>query len=70
MNYYINNKVLPEDKYDDFHDFKWFDEIKGEDEKLNNFVNTIKEIEKEYANAKKEALAEEKYQEADYYKNR
>ncbi len=68
LNYYINNKVLPEDKYDDFHDFKWFDEIKGEDEKLNNFVNTIKEIEKEYANAKKEALAEEKYQEADYYK--
>lgn len=67
LNYYINKKVLPEEKYSHYHNFKWFDEIDGNDEKLQHFVETIRSVSKEYEQAKKEALAEEKYDEANYY---
>lgn len=68
LNRYINEKILPGSIYEEYHNFKWFDEIDGNDEKLENFVNTIREIAKEYEEAKKEAIIEEKYSEAEYYK--
>ena len=67
LNRYINEKVLPGDIYSRYHNFKWFDEIEGSDEKMEHFVETIKSIVEEYEKAKKEAVAEEKYQEAEYY---
>lgn len=67
LNQYINEKVLPGNTYEAYHKFKWFDEIKGNDEKMEHFVETIRAIADEYERAKKEAVAEEKYSEADYY---
>ena len=67
MNTYINEKILPGDVYRDYHNFKWFDEIGGNDEKMEHFVSTIKSIAEEYEKAKKEAVTEENYKEADYY---
>ncbi|MDF2821185.1 MAG: box helicase [Clostridiales bacterium] len=67
LNYYIKNKILPESVYAEYHDFKWFDEINGNDEKMDHFVESIQNIAKEYSEAKNNALIEEKYKEADYY---
>lgn len=67
LNQYINEKVLPEYIYAKYHSFKWFDEINGNDEKMEHFVETIRSIAEEYKRAKKEAVSEEKYSEADYY---
>jgi len=67
LNQYINKKMLPGEKFIRYHDFKWFDEIDGKDEKMEHFVEAIKSIAEEYEIAKKEAVTEEKYSEADYY---
>lgn len=67
LNIYINEKILPGDTYRAYHNFKWFDEIEGNDEKMEHFVSTIKSIAEEYEKAKKEAITEENYKEADYY---
>ena len=67
LNQYINQKILPGDTYATYHEFRWFDEIDGNDKKMVHFVEAIKAIVQEYEKAKKEALAEEKYSEADYY---
>lgn len=67
LNYYINNKVLPENTYNAYHDFKWFDEMGDQDEKLDQFIATVKDMEIEFEDAKSEALKEEKYTDADYY---
>lgn len=67
LNNYISVKILPEKIYDAYKDFKWLDEVDGYDEKLDNFVNTIRSIAEEYEKAKKAALNDEKYAEVDYY---
>lgn len=67
LNYYINKKILPGDTYRAYQDFSWFDEMHGNDEKMEHFVETIKCIAEEYERAKSEAVTEEKYSEADYY---
>ena len=64
---YIDKKILPEERYDEYHNLKWFDDMGGEDEKLNNFADYIRGTEEEYEKAKKEAIAEEKYIDADYF---
>lgn len=56
LNEYINHKILPESVYDGYKNFKWLDEIGGEDEKMNSFVDTIQGMCKEYELAKDEAL--------------
>ena len=67
LNLYINEKVLPGDNYSIYHNFKWFDEIDGNDEKMQHFIETIRDIANEYEKAKKEAVDEENYSEAAYY---
>ena len=67
LNMYINEKVLPGSVYEEYHDFKWFDEMGGYDEKMRHFVETIQGMAWEYEDAKKQAIADEKYSEADYY---
>ena len=67
LNEYINNKVLPENTYREYHNFKWFDDMKGKDEKLEYFEETIRTIYNELQMAKQVAVAEEKYSDADYY---
>lgn len=67
LNRYINEKIFPGNDYLEYHDFKWFDEMGGSDEKLIHFAETIRRLANEYEDAKKYALAEEKYADADYY---
>ncbi len=56
LNDYINKKVLPEPVYKEYWDFKWLDEMGGEDEKMTYFVNTILEMLDEYTKARDEAI--------------
>ena len=67
LNKYINEKILPGSVYAGYHDFKWFDEMEGNDEKMQRFVETIREVAYKYEEAKVLAVSEEKYQEAHYY---
>lgn len=67
LNRYINGKVLPEMEYSRYHDFKWFAENGGTDEKLESFVQTMQNLVEEYQKAKAEAIREEKYVEADRF---
>ncbi len=56
LNDYINKKILPESVYVQYRDFKWLDEMGGDDEKLTYFVESIKSMMNEYEHAKKEAI--------------
>ncbi len=67
LNDYINQKILPELEYKEYKDFRWLEEMGGEDEKLLRFVETIREMLKEFDRAKNEALNEERFSDADYY---
>ena len=67
LNDYINKKILPESVYNEYRNFKWIDEMGGNDEKLTRFVDTILEMKKEFEIAMQEALNQEKYSEADYF---
>lgn len=68
LNDYINNKILPEKQYDEYRDFKWIDEMGGEDEKMSHFVESILEMLKEYEKAKEQAVKEDRGTDSDYYK--
>lgn len=67
LNNYINHKILPESEYRDYRDFRWIDEMGGDDEKLSHLTNTILEMLKEFERAKQEALKQEKFADADYF---
>lgn len=68
LNDYINKKIIPESIYDDYRNFKWLDEMGGDDEKLSHLVDAVSEMLKEFEQAKQEALNAEKYKEVDYFK--
>ncbi|WP_035765017.1 DEAD/DEAH box helicase [Butyrivibrio sp. NC2002] len=59
LNDYINKKILPEPIYEEYRNFKWLDEMGGEDEKMTHFVETILEMLNEFEQAKKEAIAKQ-----------
>lgn len=67
LNEYINERVIPEERYFEYRDFKWFDEMQGVDEKLQFFEQDIRKIIKEFEDAKKIAMNEERLKDADYY---
>lgn len=67
LNEYINKKILPGGVYNDYHDFKWFDEMGGNDQKLQHLVESILTLYQEYEDAKKKALAEEDGRSVDYF---
>ena len=68
LNEYINKKIIPEPQYDEYRNFKWIDEMGGEDEKMAHFVDAILEMIKEYEKAKELAIKEERGSDSDYYK--
>lgn len=68
LNEYINKKIIPEAQYDEYKNFKWIDEMGGEDEKMAHFVETIFEMIKEYEKAKEQAIKDDRGSDADYYK--
>ena len=69
LNDYINTKILPGGVYDEYHDFMWLDQMGGSDQKLEYFVESIRELAEEYEKEKKQALKEEKGRQVDYYNN-
>lgn len=69
LNEYINKKILPGGVYSEYWNFKWFDEMDGNDQKMEHFVEYLQDLDKEYKEAMQYALNEEKYKEAEYYKN-
>ena len=68
LNEYINKKIIPETQYDEYRNFKWIDEMGGEDEKMSHFVESILEMMKEYEKAKEKAVKEDRGSDSDYYK--
>lgn len=57
LNDYINEKVLPEPVYaTEFRDFKWFDDLGGDYDKLDNYVRKIREILEDLESAKDKAI--------------
>lgn len=68
LNNYINKKIIPEAQYDEYRNFKWIDEMGGEDEKMSHFVESILEMIKEYEKAKELAVKEDRGSDSDYYK--
>ena len=69
LNNYINDKIIPERQYDEYKNFKWIDEVGGEDEKMTHFSESILEMIKEYEKAKELAIKEDRGSDSDYYKN-
>lgn len=69
LNEYINTKILPGGVYREYRDFRWFDEMDGNDQKMAYFVDYFRSLEKEYENAKQRARNDENYDEAKYYKH-
>lgn len=69
LNNYINDKIIPERQYDEYKNFKWIDEMGGEDEKMTHFSESILEMLKEYEKAKELAIKEDRGSDSDYYKN-
>lgn len=68
LNEYINKKIIPEAQYDEYRNFKWIDEMGGEDKKMAHFVESILEMIKEYEKAKELAVKEDRGSDSDYYK--
>jgi superfamily II DNA/RNA helicase len=68
LNDYINKKIIPERQYDEYKNFKWIDEMGGEDEKMAHFVESIWEMLTEYEKAKEKAVKEDRGSDSDYYK--
>lgn len=68
LNQYINEKIIPEAQYNEYRDFKWFDEMGGKDEKLTHFVESIHEMINEYERAHEEAIKDGRGADSDYYK--
>lgn len=66
---YIDHRIIPDSEYAEYHGFKWFDDIDGNDEKMIHFVESIQELAKEYESAKQVALKDENYKEAEYFSN-
>lgn len=66
INEYVD-KVLPESIYDNYRNFKWYDDVDGVDEKLEQFVGEMKSILKEFEDAKRLAVNNEDYKEASYF---
>lgn len=68
LNNYINEKVIPEAEYDQYRDFKWLDQMGGEDGKLTYFVESFLEKLSELEIGKEQALKEERGKDLDEYK--
>lgn len=66
---YIDRKVIPESIYSEYHNFKWLEKMDEEDKKMDQFVNSIKEQNKDFENAKDDAINEGRYRDADSIEN-
>lgn len=65
---FIDDKVIPENIYEDYHGLKWYFNLSEEDSFVKFFEDRIKEIKNEFEKAQKIAIKEGNYKQADYYK--
>ena len=68
LNNYINNKFLCGNKFNCYHDFKWFDTMNGNDEKLVMYVKEMRSLFAEFEEAEKEASDNKNYNDAQRFK--
>ena len=66
---HIDNKIIPESDFSEFHDLKWFNSIEDDDEKLNIFIDTMKKTEKEYQEGLDDAIEAGEFKNANYFQN-
>lgn len=63
---YVDNRVIPENNYKEYHNFKWLDKM-GDEEKMSYFISTIRKMKNEYEEAKQQAIASDELKEAAYF---
>ena len=63
---YIDEKVIPEDIYNSYHNLNWFKEMGSEDEKLKYFILSINKEYELFLEEKKRAIAEDDMKKAAY----
>lgn len=69
LNDYINNKVLDKDIYEKYCNYKWYTIIRDSDNyAIDNFKNEILEDIAQYERAINQAISDEEYSNAEYYK--
>ena len=61
---YIDMRVIPEERFTEFHNFKWFS---NQDDRLTYFADQCRQKAKEYEDARKLALEANHYDDAGYY---
>ena len=64
---HIDEKIIPEDLYKNYHQFKWFEEMGKEDAKMEHFVSIIRGMADDYRNAMDHALKDNNLKEAAYF---
>lgn len=64
---FIDNKVLDEQTYDLYSDFKWLDVLKKNGDYLDNFEKSITDLISQFETAKEDAKAEDNLAQANYY---
>lgn len=66
---HIDKKILNEDIYKDYHNFKWLKDMGGKDDRLELFKTSYESIDKAYKDAMKHCIENENYKGAEYYNN-
>jgi len=65
---FIDERIIPEKEYSEYHKLKWYKSLSEEDSFLEYFEESVKLCVEEFEKAQQEALKREDYKEADYYK--
>jgi len=65
---YIDKCVIPEDRYSEYHNFGWLNNMGNTDERMDYMSESMHSMVDEYERAKNEALKDEEYGEAEFYK--
>ena len=64
---YLDQKVIPEAEFASFHGLRWFEEMGGNDEKLQHFEDSFVQMQREYQMAQEEAKDSENFIDAKYF---
>lgn len=67
INEFIMKKVIPEQCYQKYYNFKWYGDKAEVSDKMMYFIESIKGLVNDFEKGKTDALSKENYTEADYY---
>lgn len=65
---YLDRKVLPEKKFEKYHDMRWFEAMGGDDEKLRYMTDSVNSEARDFKEAMQTARDNENYSDAEYFK--